>query len=1187
MITNSQDFYINIKDKPKWDSKKQYFEQSLEAIDFYQNEFDKIVNGVTIDGVFIHPWLYFHTNFFKTPIPVGKEEPIMCPPMRDNEWYMAEMYQKAEEAKKNLFLFGSRRWSKALENSEPLYYTDGTQRPIGDAKIGDSIIGGDGKPTNIIGVYPQGKVDLYKVTLSDGRSVVCCDEHLWQVQNNKTDEIVIAPLKDFKLNYDEYSIPINPNLLETITYIPISNIEQVRSDYATCIRVDNKDKLFLTRDCIVTHNSVMETSFLYWKSIIKSNSSAEIICGSADDLRTISNLLSTAHSNMHPAFLLHTTRKDFTKHVQFGYKERGTNLDITHSNIYIKNADAGKEKASEKGAGGAPSFVIIDEALEESTILFTKDSTVPIKDINIGDEIYDSDGNLTKVVDKLRFENRQLYKITFADGREIECCENHLWEVFKNGKTDKPLILTTKELLQNKLLYNKYDHRYNSNKPYYINSIRQQSAIKYSEKQRPLEPYFIGLYLGDGLKKSGAICTIDKEVKEYLKDYSCRLNMVYSEKEVKSCEHPDYRVCRIKNKKGKNSYIIDSLKELNIFENKGVPNLYLYSSIEDRIELLKGLCDTDGYITKNGSVSFSSSNENIVDGVKKLLGSLGIRYSCTKIKKFFRDKEGNKVYKDSNNFNILSNISLFKVERKKKREKVNTTNKKSINRRNYLSIVNITPSKIGTAYCIKVDNSSKLFLAGDYIVTHNCGKFSFLDLYLGLLPALITPHGQKGTIMLSGTSGNEKLSRDAFKVLSNPEAYKILPMDWDILERKIPKNQVTWTRTKFGMFIPPQMAYEDGVTKDKSNLAEYLDVKGSKALKNIEINITNWERSKKVYDKNREDLARDKDALNKEIMYHPFDPQECFLSGTNNPFPQNEARLHRLKIIEDGDIGKDVDIFKKEDGTLGYELSNKKRIKFPFDGGIHESPVIFFSDPPKEIPEKFIFVSGLDPYKAKEATTDSAGSYYCIKRKIDIVQPIEEIVCTYTARPTTQKVFNRTCEYLIDGWNSECLMENADQSFIQYLEEKNKLYILAEGVEWSKMVNPKTQAKTTIGYSPTVKNQNYCFGLAVNYCWEEVVTGINDKGENITRLGITYIKDPDLLQEIIDYKPGMNCDRITAFGAALAWAKYLDMLRVMPKNMSKKQTEDEERARKKRIKELKTTAYSKLHNRNNFLKKKY
>jgi hypothetical protein len=428
---------------------------------------------------------------------------------------------------------------------------------------------------------------------------------------------------------------------------------------------------------------------------------------------------------------------------------------------------------------------------------------------------------------------------------------------------------------------------------------------------------------------------------------------------------------------------------------------------------------------------------------------------------------------------------------------------------------------------------------------------------------------------MSGTSGNVKLSKDAFTVLSNPDAYNVLLMDWGILNKKVPKVYQTWSEPKFGIFVPGQMAYKTGLVKLKSNISDYLGVE-NKELKKIDIQVTDWKNSTEVLKSNLKELDKDRASQDKETMYYPLDPNDCFLSGMNTPFPVQVARIHMNKLVEKGDTGKTVDIYKKEGNILGYELSSAHKVKFPFDGGIQDAPVVIYEEPPESIPDKHCFVSGLDPYKAKEANTPSVGSMHILRRKLDIKQPIEIIVSSYASRPSTQKKFNRTCEYLIEGWNAECLMENADQSIIQYLEDKNKMYLLAEGIEWSKMINPNTKARTTTGYAPTPKNQAYVFSLVVDYCNTEIDTGVLDSnGEPIIKLGVEFIPDIELLQEIIDWKDGMNADRIVSFGSALAWARYLDKLRIIPRVT----TELDEKAKKEVDKKkalAKAKAYSKI-----------
>lgn len=157
---------------------------------------------------------------------------------------------------------------KALVHGSKVYYKDRVGN-IEDCKIGDKIYGADGKLTTITGVYPQGVVDLFKITFIDGRTVICCKEHLWTVSTNqynfqtvdtnhlltliKVNDIYLPKVKYTK-QLRSFAKKLNIHVFKK--HPKIKNIEKVESNYATCISVDNKDKMFLTNDFIPTHNTV-------------------------------------------------------------------------------------------------------------------------------------------------------------------------------------------------------------------------------------------------------------------------------------------------------------------------------------------------------------------------------------------------------------------------------------------------------------------------------------------------------------------------------------------------------------------------------------------------------------------------------------------------------------------------------------------------------------------------------------------------------------------------------------------------------------------------------------------------------------------------------------------------------------------------------------------------------------------
>lgn len=224
MNYNSKEFYINMKEKdiPKWDPLYTYDEQDDDVKQFWDNEALKLTEGVTINGVYIHPWLYWHLNFWHMMLDKGMDRVPGLSSLRDNEWFFAEMLQKAEEQNKAIFMFGTRRFGKALLNSEILYMEQG-EKTIGEALVGDKIYDDAGNLTEITGVYPQGRVMTYKVTFEDGRNCICCGDHLWRVKRLGSwkvlslKSLIVSNYKECSIqlceaiDYPDAKLPIAPN----------------------------------------------------------------------------------------------------------------------------------------------------------------------------------------------------------------------------------------------------------------------------------------------------------------------------------------------------------------------------------------------------------------------------------------------------------------------------------------------------------------------------------------------------------------------------------------------------------------------------------------------------------------------------------------------------------------------------------------------------------------------------------------------------------------------------------------------------------------------------------------------------------------------------------------------------------------------------------------------------------------
>jgi len=354
-------------------------------------------------------------------------------------------------------------------------------------------------------------------------------------------------------------------------------------------------------------------------------------------------------------------------------------------------------------------------------------------DIKVNDLLVGRDGKGTKVTFITDImNNHNCYEIEFDNGEKIIADEEHLWCVGSsyhkkmiNGKTQTHLekILTTKEIVD--------DISKNKAKTFYIN---YHNAIEYSEKNLLIDPYVLGVWLGDGDKRNGRITT-------HIDDYN-----EISDNIIEKYNISEYRPDKRRETTGYFTIynLITDLKKINNCNNKHIPNDYLYSSINQRLELLRGLMDTDGYCDIGGSCEFYQKNELFIDNVRELLSGLGIK-----------SRKRDKIVKGEKYF-ILSfttcEYDVFKLKRKLDRQKKCLNHPK--NKRIYIK--NIIKIDSVSVKCIKVDNDESLFLCGKTMIpTHNTSVISVYALWY----AIFNSNKEVGIVSNKQTSAIDILSR--------------------------------------------------------------------------------------------------------------------------------------------------------------------------------------------------------------------------------------------------------------------------------------------------------------------------------------------------------------------------------------------------------------------------------------------
>ncbi len=413
------------------------------------------------------------------------------------------------------------------------------------------------------------------------------------------------------------------------------------------------------------------------------------------------------------------------------------------------------------GAGGGGKGLLPDEKV------ITPFGYRKMRDLNVGDRVLASSGTMSQVIGVYPQPVQQTYKVTFHDGGEIITDGPHKWNYSVSGKLTwrksglKWKVGTTAQMMQ--MIEDGRTLMIPLCEPLKLNKT-------YRFEQRKLDPYVLGLLLGDGyIAQCGkpdsnvkiSFTTVDDELRaalpgEWRTDGPCGYRVV-----------GDYR-----------KTLIESLTALGLngctSEFKFVPEPYKLNNVDDRFAILQGLMDTDGTVTDDGKAYFTSVSKQLAEDVRWLVFSLGGRATITTKRGAYRDSNGELVNcKTSYNVYIRmpDNSVLFRLSRKVKRCGLSNGGKGVLKRR----IKSIEPHGEAATICIAIDHPSSLYVAGDdLIVTHNS------DCGLGLA---FTAH-QRSLIM-----------RRKYTDLSG------------LTERAI---EINGTRKGFNGSAPPKLTTEDG-----------------------------------------------------------------------------------------------------------------------------------------------------------------------------------------------------------------------------------------------------------------------------------------------------------------------------------------------------------------------------------------
>ena len=350
------------------------------------------------------------------------------------------------------------------------------------------------------------------------------------------------------------------------------------------------------------------------------------------------------------------------------------------------------------------------KALPLDSFLLTPSGWLMMKYAKVGDLVIGGNGRPTKIIGIFPQGKRPVYKVTFSDGSFVECDEEHIWVVktathrFRNSHYRH---LTLKEIIKKDIRYK------NGNSLHFIPMV---SPIEFEKRDLPLHPYVLGCFLGDGCLSgvSPSFSTSDKEIIDTIKR-----NLLTNLKIVRKNKY-DYRIC-IKQRDGNTRNSLgEFFREFGLWgkksDKKFIPDEYKFSSIDDRLQLLQGLLDTDGSVTKRDShIEYSTISKRLGEDIQFIIQSLGgtakIHSRYTKYVYKNQIKIGQKSYRIS--IALPNRIQPFKLRRKA--ENYHSREKYPPHR----AIKKIEFIGEKECQCIKVDAEDGLFVIDNCIVTHN------------------------------------------------------------------------------------------------------------------------------------------------------------------------------------------------------------------------------------------------------------------------------------------------------------------------------------------------------------------------------------------------------------------------------------------------------------------------------------
>lgn len=433
------------------------------------------------------------------------------------------------------------------------------------------------------------------------------------------------------------------------------------------------------------------------------------------------------------------------------------------------------------------------KALSLDTKIPTPDGWRTISEIHPGDYVFGKNGQPVKVCVESEIFHKPMYEVAFEDGEVVKASADHVWtvqtkksrEAFKREIIGNLWSVKNKyhvnggwfDITTDKLAKDYVRIRKDKKGKDYKYRVPMNDPVLYSEKELPVDPYFLGVWLGDGTSSDTTITCSHDDKAEMMRNISeCGFD----------CRWYEYKdragaIGVEKKYRGKVNPLREALREIGVFQNKHIPDIYLQGSVYQRLELLRGLMDTDGYCSAAGQCEFAQKSEIITDQLRELLSSLGIK-STKRIKKICVNGKICTAY----SVMFFTDLKIFKLKRKSARLK-----KKLSERMKAKSIVSIKEIPSEPSKCIAVEAEDHLFLCGErFTPTHNTSFIAGLAFAM----AIIQRHSGSTIYVVAAAL---KQALESFQFLVFSLKYKGIIDDFQIRDNSF-EHSIKYTFEKDG-----------------------------------------------------------------------------------------------------------------------------------------------------------------------------------------------------------------------------------------------------------------------------------------------------------------------------------------------------------------------------------------------------